>query len=97
MAEVRTGAGPVDQRVGTRLQMRRELLGVSEEILSKRLGCARALIQDYEAGRARVGASTLMQLTLALEVDVSYFLEGLLDDPPPATLVERGARDTLDS
>jgi transcriptional regulator with XRE-family HTH domain len=83
MAELPGSPGPVDRRVGARIRARRERIGLSAETLAARLGCPAALVLDYEAGRTRAGATTLMMLTRALGVDVGYFLAGLVDGAPP--------------
>ena len=93
MAELPGSPGPVDLRVGARIRARRERVGLSVETLAGRLGCPPALLLDYETGRTRAGATTLMLLTRVLGVDVGYFLAGLMDDPPSAVEVERLARD----
>ncbi len=49
------------------------------------------LVEDYEAGRARAGATTLLALTQVLQVEIGYFLRSLAEDaPPPAHVI--GAR-----
>jgi transcriptional regulator with XRE-family HTH domain len=95
MAELPGSPGPVDWRVGARIRARRERVGLSVETLAARLGCPASLVLDYEAGRTRAGATTLMMLTCALGVDVGYFLAGLVDEPPSALEVARLARDNL--
>lgn len=96
MAELPPSPGPVDWRIGARLRQRRELLGLSLDVLARHLGCPEGRIQDYEAGRVRIGAATLMLLTQMLGVDIGYFLRGLAEDtPPPPAGPDRPARDKL--
>ncbi|WP_315773530.1 MULTISPECIES: helix-turn-helix transcriptional regulator [unclassified Bradyrhizobium] len=47
----------VDQHVGTRLRLRRNLLDLSQDDLAGRLGVTAQLIQKYEAGETRISAS----------------------------------------
>lgn len=95
MAEIPGVPGPIDRRVGARLRARRETLRLSVDSLAGSLGCSVSVILDYESGRARIGAATLILLTRILGVDVGYFLGGLMDETPPPGEMERLARDKL--
>ncbi len=66
---------PVDAHVGTRLRMRRSLLGLSQEKLADAVGITFQQIQKYERGTNRVSASRLYQFSRILDVQVSYFFE----------------------
>lgn len=70
-----SGPNPVDMHVGTRLRMRRSLLGLSQEKLAEAIGLTFQQIQKYERGTNRVSASRLYQFGKILEVPVSYFFE----------------------
>jgi len=48
---------PVDKYVGSRVRMRRIMLGMSQEKLGEALGLTFQQIQKYEKGTNRVGAS----------------------------------------
>jgi transcriptional regulator with XRE-family HTH domain len=74
-------ADPVDAYVGSRIRVRRTLLGLSQEGLGKMLGLAFQQVQKYERGANRVSAGRLYLLSKALDVPVSYFFDGL---PPGA-------------
>ncbi|MGZ3377727.1 MAG: helix-turn-helix domain-containing protein, partial [Phenylobacterium sp.] len=76
----------VDAMVGRRLRMRRRLLDLSQQDLARICGVTFQQIQKYEAAKCRMPVATLWRLAYALEVDVSYFFAGLLDDkaPPPS-------------
>ena len=63
----------VDAHVGTRVRMRRTLLGLSQEKLGDALGLTFQQVQKYERGANRIGASRLFQLSLILDVPVSFF------------------------
>ena len=66
---------PVDVHVGSRIRLRRTLLGMSQEKLGDALGLTFQQVQKYERGANRVGASRLYDLARALDVPVSYFFE----------------------
>jgi len=67
---------PVDRHVGSRVRMRRGLLGMSQEKLGEALGVTFQQIQKYEKGSNRIGASRLNQIAQILGVPVSFFFEG---------------------
>lgn len=66
----------IDKHVGSRVRMRRMLLGMSQERLGQALGVTFQQVQKYEKGVNRIGASRLQQLSDVLEVPPSYFFEG---------------------
>ena len=53
---------PVDKYVGSRVRMRRIMLGMSQEKLGEALGLTFQQVQKYEKGTNRVGASRLQQI-----------------------------------
>ena len=66
---------PVDKYVGSRVRMRRIMLGMSQEKLGEQLGITFQQIQKYEKGTNRVGASRLQAISSILTVPVSFFFE----------------------
>jgi len=72
---------PVDVHVGSRVRLRRTLLGMSQEKLGQAVSLTFQQIQKYERGANRVGASRLYQLSRILDVPVSYFFEEMPDIP----------------
>ena len=72
----------VDAMVGRRLRMRRRLLDLSQQDLANICGVTFQQIQKYEAAKCRMPVATLWRLAYALEVDVSYFFDGLIDIAP---------------
>jgi transcriptional regulator with XRE-family HTH domain len=68
-------ANPIDVHVGTRVRLRRMLLGMSQEKLGERLGLTFQQVQKYEKGVNRIGASRLYELGKVLGVSVSYFYD----------------------
>lgn len=74
---------PIDKHVGSRVRMRRMMLGMSQEKLGDALGLTFQQVQKYEKGTNRIGASRLQQISLILQVPVSFFFEGA--PTPPIT------------
>jgi transcriptional regulator with XRE-family HTH domain len=72
---------PTDRYVGSRVRMRRLMLGMSQTALGNSLGVTFQQVQKYEKGSNRIGASRLQQIAGTLEVPVSFFFEEL---PIPA-------------
>lgn len=77
-------ANAIDLHVGKRLRRRRRLLGLTQQQLAEAIGIRFQQIQKYECGANRVTASRLYELSVALNVPVNYFYEGLQDiqNPP---------------
>jgi transcriptional regulator with XRE-family HTH domain len=67
---------PIDKHVGSRVRMRRMMVGMSQEKLGEKLGITFQQIQKYEKGTNRIGASRLQQIALVLAVPVAFFFEG---------------------
>jgi transcriptional regulator with XRE-family HTH domain len=67
---------PIDRHVGSRVRMRRMMLGMSQEKLGDALGLTFQQVQKYEKGANRIGASRLQQISQILQVPVSFFFEG---------------------
>lgn len=70
---------PVDVHVGSRVRLRRTLLGLSQEKLGEAIGLTFQQVQKYERGANRIGASRLWDLSRALDVPVSFFFEEMDD------------------
>jgi transcriptional regulator with XRE-family HTH domain len=70
-------ANAIDLHVGKRLRRRRRLLGLTQQQLAESIGIRFQQIQKYECGANRVTASRLFELSVALNVPVNYFFEGL--------------------
>src|SRR5690606_18804030 len=64
---------PIDKYVGSRVRMRRIMLGMSQEKLGEALGLTFQQIQKYEKGTNRIGASRLQQISDIVQVPVSFF------------------------
>lgn len=68
---------PTDMHVGSRIRLRRNMLGMSQEKLGENLGITFQQIQKYEKGTNRVGASRLQAIANILGVPVAFFFEDL--------------------
>jgi len=66
---------PVDAHVGSRVRLRRMLLGMSQERLGESMGLTFQQVQKYEKGVNRIGASRLFQISTILDVPVQFFFE----------------------
>src|SRR6187401_2258884 len=94
---------PVDQHVGSRVRLRRMLLGMSQERLGESLGLTFQQVQKYEKGVNRIGASRLLHIAGILDVSIAFFFEGLpglraggfSDDSLVAEFLTRSESDRL--
>src|SRR6476661_10152055 len=68
---------PIDVHVGSRVRLRRTLLGMSQEKLGEAIGLTFQQVQKYERGANRVGSSRLFDLARVLEVPIAYFFEDM--------------------
>ena len=66
---------PVDTHVGSRVRLRRLLLGMSQERLGDAMGLTFQQVQKYEKGVNRIGASRLFHISRILDVPVQFFFE----------------------
>ncbi len=70
---------PIDAHVGSRVRLRRTLLGMSQEKLGEALGLTFQQVQKYERGVNRIGASRLFDLARVLDVPISFFFDDMPD------------------
>jgi transcriptional regulator with XRE-family HTH domain len=70
---------PIDVHVGSRIRLRRTLMGMSQERLGEALGLTFQQVQKYERGVNRVGASRLYDLSRVLDVPISFFFDDMPD------------------
>ncbi|RAU21747.1 transcriptional regulator [Paramagnetospirillum kuznetsovii] len=92
-------ANPIDAHVGTRLRLRRTLLGMSQDSLGMAIGMTFQQVQKYERGANRISASRLFDLSRTLDVPISYFFEGLSDAAQaasPAAVIKGSAPASVD-
>lgn len=95
---------PIDVHVGSRVRLRRTLLGMSQERLGDAIGLTFQQVQKYERGANRIGASRLYDLSRVLDVPVSFFFDdlgqgapdaGVAETEPAASSTARGEGDPL--
>jgi transcriptional regulator with XRE-family HTH domain len=70
-------ANAIDRKVGQRVRTRRLEIGMSQERLAELLGVTFQQVQKYEKGVNRIAVSRLWDISLALEMPVSRFFEGV--------------------
>jgi transcriptional regulator with XRE-family HTH domain len=68
---------PIDTHVGSRLRMRRMMLGMSQEKLGEAFGLTFQQVQKYENGVNRISSSRLQSAAHILQVSVAFFFEGV--------------------
>lgn len=68
---------PVDIYVGSRLKLRRLILGISQKKMAEKLGITFQQVQKYENGINRISASRLWDISKLLKVQVEYFFDGM--------------------
>ncbi|HEY0121529.1 MAG TPA: helix-turn-helix transcriptional regulator [Rhizobium sp.] len=66
---------PIDAYVGSRVRMRRLMLGMSQERLADQIGVTFQQVQKYEKGTNRIGASRLQAIASVLAVPVAFFFQ----------------------
>ena len=76
---------PIDALVGSRIRMRRIMLGYSAELLSEALGVSVGQLTKWESGSSRVGAERLLEISEFLHELPAAFFEDFETDPMRAT------------
>ncbi len=99
VAPARIEAGPatlLDQHVGNRVRLRREMLGAEAKLIGRMAGLDERQLQRLEAGQAPFGADLLYKFARILEVPISWFYDGLrlCEDPEVLELVDRSPSAT---
>lgn len=100
-------ANSMDVHVGSRVRLRRMLLGMSQEKLGEQLGLTFQQVQKYEKGINRIGAGRLHDLSRVLGVPVGFFYEeapgvesgmaGFAEQPDESYVIEfLGSREGLE-
>src|SRR4051812_27209692 len=75
------GRSTIDTHVGSRLRMRRMMIGMSQGKLAEAFGLTFQQVQKYEKGANRMASSRLQQAADILGVTVPFFFEGGVDGP----------------
>ena len=72
-------ANPIDGQVGSRLRLRRMMIGMSQEKLGEMLSLTFQQVQKYEKGVNRIGAGRLFEIARILGVPIQYFYESVTE------------------
>src|SRR5579862_7754159 len=83
---------PIDVHVGSRVKLRRSMLGLSQEKLGEAIGLTFQQLQKYERGTNRIGASRLLELARVLDVPIGFFYDVV--DPVRAPPIPEGYTDS---
>lgn len=70
-------AHAADAYVGSRIRLRRAIVGYSQERLAEEVGITFQQVQKYEHGQNRVSAGRLWKLAKVLGVSVNFFFDGM--------------------
>jgi transcriptional regulator with XRE-family HTH domain len=84
---------PTDKHVGSRVRMRRLMLGMSQTDIANAPGLTFQQVQKYEKGSNRISASRLQHISQILQVPVPFFFEGA----PAASGIPQAAKGTADA
>lgn len=71
---------PIDAHIGGRVRLRRTSLGITQQELGKLIGVTFQQIQKYEKGVNRISACALHNISVALDVPVSFFFDEMPDE-----------------
>ena len=76
----------VDLLIGTKIRLRRHVLGMSQTDLGNRIGVTFQQVQKYEKGHNKIVASRLLEVANIMDVPISYFFEDLNNTPSQESL-----------
>ena len=82
----------VDKHIGRRMQLRRNMMGMSLKDLASVCGVTFQQIQKYENADNRISASRLFTIGAAMQTPVSFFFSGLPGNMPDETKTTRSMR-----
>jgi transcriptional regulator with XRE-family HTH domain len=85
------GPDPIDVAVGARIRIRRQEIGMSQQMLAQHLGVTFQQVQKYERGTNRISASMLVRTARALNCSGDQ----LLGTGPSAGEAEQPQDDVL--
>ena len=77
---VDSAVSAIDSYVGSRIRLRRAIVGYSQERLAEEMGITFQQVQKYERGLNRVSAGRLWKLAKILGVSVNFFFEDMDDN-----------------
>jgi len=64
---------PINLGIGRRLRLKREIAGLTQSALGRKIDVSRIKISQYESGQIAVPASKLFLLAQVFNVNVNYF------------------------
>ncbi len=82
------GPNPVDILLGSKVRLRRSLIGMSQEKLAEAIGLTFQQVQKYEKGLNRIGAARLWQISNILQTPISFFYEDINKDNSKSSIAE---------
>ena len=74
---MKKSTGQIDKEIGSRMRMRRMLIGMSQEKLGEMLGLTFQQVQKYEKGTNRISVGRMIDIANVLGVEIGFFFEGL--------------------
>lgn len=89
------GPHPIDIHVGSRVRLRRLMLGMSQDKLGEALGLTFQQVQKYEKGINRIGASRIFRLSEILGVPIQFFYDDYQTVAPAAGMAEAEPNDAF--
>ena len=90
--ELSRAARMIDSQIGERLRDRRVALGMTQSDLAEKLDLSYQQLQKYETASNRISAGRLWQIAKILQVEPSYFFDGVEDTAGYANLEHGGRR-----
>lgn len=95
MSTKENSPNPIDVHVGSKVRLKRTMLGMSQEKLGDSLGITFQQVQKYEKGTNRISASRLFQLASILKAPIEFFYDGVSDNRADAIagFAEDGSAD----
>ncbi|QCK84566.1 cupin domain-containing protein [Phreatobacter aquaticus] len=84
-----------DQRLGETVRLLRQRAGLSIQEVAKRTGLSTGMISQLERALATPSVRTLRQLSIALDVPISYFFEEHAQPDPKSYIVRKASRRLL--
>jgi len=76
MVEIASGADLL-KHIGKRIRLIRQIRNMTMQKMANELNVTRKQIQNYEIGLTNIGVTRLWQIASLLNVNLSFFIEGL--------------------
>jgi transcriptional regulator with XRE-family HTH domain len=86
-------ADPQRASLGARLRAAREMAGLSQGQVAKKLGLHRPSVTEMEVGRRRVSSEELATLADLYQVEAAWLLKGVEEPNPEDLRVDLAARE----